>query len=149
MMETAKNPDKVEALKTFVLGNWAAIRRTLRNKLVNGCSAESHVSHILSDRLSSRSMGWSQTGADRMSKLRCYERNYGRDGIIDLVKYSREQRKHPLTRDNKEMINEISLRKIREEHYNQAKSYIERIQAYIPGLTAKKMTSIRTQLWLY
>ncbi len=149
MMETAKNPDKVETLKTFVLGNWAAIRRTLRNKLVNGCSAESHVSHILSDRLSSRPMGWSQTGADRMSKLRCYERNYGRDGIINLVKYSREQRKHPLTEENKEMINEISLRKIREEHYDQAKSYIERIQAHIPGLTAKKMTSIRTQLWLY
>lgn len=59
-------------------GNWAAIRRTLRNKLVNGCSAESHVSHVLSDGLSSRPMGWSQTGADRMSKLRYYERNYGR-----------------------------------------------------------------------
>lgn len=50
MVVSAKNPYIVEKLKTFVLGNWAAIRRTLRNKLVNGCSAESHV---LSDRLSS------------------------------------------------------------------------------------------------
>ena len=38
-------------------------------------------------------MGWSKTGADRMSKLRCYEKNYGREKIIDLVKYSRQQRK--------------------------------------------------------
>lgn len=38
--------------------------------------AEGHVSHVLSDRLSSCPMGWSQTGADRMSKLRCYERNH-------------------------------------------------------------------------
>ncbi len=40
MIASAKNPDTVEKLKTFVLGNWAAIRRTLRNKLVNGCSAD-------------------------------------------------------------------------------------------------------------
>lgn len=66
---------------------------TLRNKLVNGCSAESYVSHVLSDRLSSRPMGWSQRGADRMSKLRCYEKNYGRDGIINLVRISREEKR--------------------------------------------------------
>lgn len=89
MMQSAKKPEKVENHRKFVLGNWSAIRRTLRNKLVNGCSAESHV---LSDRLSSRPMGWSQIGADRMSKLRCYERNNGRESIINLVKYSREQR---------------------------------------------------------
>ena len=146
MMQSAKNPDKIENLKTYVLGNWPAIRRTLRNKLVDGCSAESHVSHVLSDRLSSRPMGWSQTGADRMSKLRCYERNYGRDGIINLVRYSRKQRKLKATEDN--ITKEISLRELRAEHYNQAKGYIERIQAQVPGLTVRKTASIRTQLKL-
>ena len=131
-----------------MLGNWAAIRRTLRNKLVNGCSAESHVSHVLSDRLSSRPMGWSQTGADRMSKLRCYERNYGREKIIDLVKYSREQRKQKRTGTDNEIIEKVSLRQIRAEHYDQAKSYIERIQATMPGQTARKTAGIRTQLRL-
>ena len=87
MMRSAKSPDKIEDLRKYVLGNWAAVRRTLRNKLVYGCSAESHVSHVLSDRLSSRPMGWSQTGADRMSKLRCYDRNNGKSKIIQLVKY--------------------------------------------------------------
>ena len=55
--------------------------RTYHSKVITGCSAESHVSHVLSDRLSSRPMGWSKTGADRMSKLRCYEKNYGREKI--------------------------------------------------------------------
>lgn len=55
-------------------------------KLLSGCSAEGHVSHVLSDRMSSRPMGWSQTGADRMSKLRGYEKNHGREKIIELVR---------------------------------------------------------------
>lgn len=66
--------------------------RTLHNKTVCGCSAESHVSHMLSDRLSSRPKGWSKTGADRISKLRCYAKNNGQEKIIDLVRYSREKR---------------------------------------------------------
>lgn len=148
MMASAKNPIKVEELKTYALGNWAAIRRTLRNKLVNGCSAESHVSHILSDRLSSRPMGWSQIGADRMSKLRCYERNYGREGIIELVRYSRKQRKLDATGTEGIPVKEISLREIRKDNYDQAKSYIERIQGHISGLTAKKSAAIRTHLRL-
>lgn len=148
MINCAKNPDRVEELKKYVLGNWSAIRRTLRNKLVGGCSAESHVSHVLSDRLSSRPMGWSQTGADRMSKLRCYERNYGRDGIIKLVRYSREQRKQAATGTDNMPVEVVTLRQIRAEHYNQAKSYIERMQATIPGTTARKSTRIRTQLRL-
>lgn len=148
MMQSAKNPERIENLRKYVLGNWAAIRRTLRNKLVNGCSAESHVSHVLSDRLSSRPMGWSQTGADRMSKLRCYERNYGREGIIDFVRYSREQRVLKATGTDCVPIKEVSLREIRADHYDQAKSYIDRIQAHIPGLAVRKTASIRTQLKL-
>ena len=91
-------------------------------------------------------MGWSQTGADRMSKLRCYERNYGREGIINLVRYSREDRKLKATGTDGVPVKEVSLREIRAEHYDQAKSYIERIQGHIPGLTAKKSAAIRTQL---
>jgi hypothetical protein len=148
MLYSANKPEKIENLRSYVLGNWAAVRRTLRNKLVNGCSAESHVSHVLSDRMSSRPMGWSQTGADRMSKLRCYERNYGRAGIINLVRYSREQKLLNATGTDNVPIKEISLREIRTEHYDQAKSYIERLRAHIPGLSAKKTASIRTQLKL-
>lgn len=42
-----------------------------------GCSAESHVSHILSDRLSSRPRVWSARGIDRMARLRVEVANGG------------------------------------------------------------------------
>lgn len=148
MMSVAENPDAIQELRTFALGNWAAIRRSLRDKNVGGCSAESHVSHILSDRLSSRPMGWSETGADRMSKLRCYERNYGREKIIELVRYSREVRKGYRTGTDDIPVKRYSIRELTAENYDQAKSYIERIQATIPVLTARKTLSIRNHLRL-
>ena len=146
MIKSANHPERIEELRTFVLGNWAAIRRTLRNKLVGGCSAESHVSHVLSDRLSSRPMGWSQTGADRMSRLRCYDRNYGREKIIELVRYSRKKERGLRTGTDDDVLKRISVREVTAEHYDQARSYIDRIQASIPGLNAKKTVSIRTHL---
>ena len=148
MLASAKNQDPIEDLRSYVLGNWAAVRRMLRGRQVNGCSAESHVSHMLSDRLSSRPMAWSPEGADRMSKLRCFEKNYGREKIIDLVKYSRNQRKLQHTGTEDIPVKELTLRQIKAEHYDQSKSYIERIQATIPGLTARKNVAIRTQLRL-
>lgn len=147
MLLSAKNPQRVEDLRSYVLGNWAAVRRTLRNKLVDGCSAESHVSHVLSDRLSSRPMGWSQRGADRMSKLRCFERNKGRGEIIQLVKYSRYRSKLAATGTDDIMLKKISASDVLANHYNQASSYIERIQAHIPFGTVKKIFSIREGLW--
>lgn len=46
MISCAKNPEPVEQLQTFVVGNWAAVMRTYHNKTITGCSAESHVSHV-------------------------------------------------------------------------------------------------------
>lgn len=83
-----------------------------------------------------------------MSKLRCYEKNFGREKIIDLVRYSRGHRKQARTGTDDAMIEKVTLRQIRAEHYDQAKSYIERIQATIPGMTVRKAVSIRTQLRL-
>ncbi len=147
MMASSKSPEKVECLRKYVLGNWSAVRLTLRNKIVEGCSAESHVSHVLSDRLSSRPMGWSQTGADRMSKLRCYERNNGRAEIIRLVKYSRNQRLLKATGTDDIPVAELTLRNVLAEHYKQTRSYIDRIQAHIPYGTVKKSISIQERLW--
>ena len=93
-------------------------------------------------------MAWSETGADRMSKLRCYERNYGREKIIDLVQYSRERRKLAKTgTDNREEVH-VPLRNVVFEHYNQSRSYIDRMQATIPYGTVRKMAAIREQIKL-
>jgi hypothetical protein len=53
------------------------------------CSAEGHVSHILSDRMSSRPMGWSRAGADRIARLRAFSFNGG-----DFLELLKTQEKH-------------------------------------------------------
>ena len=143
MAASGRNAERIESLRTYVLENWAAIRRTLRNKLVQGCSAESHVSHVLSDRLSSRPLSWSQKGADKMSKLRCYERNYGREKLLQLVRLGREERKLGATGTEGISVKEIRLRDVLKEHSDASKKYIDGIQASILGETVKKTFSIR------
>lgn len=66
----------VAEVRTYVIGNWEAIQRQYLEDYI-GCSAEGHVSHVLSDRLSSRPMGWSMDGADQMASLRVFKFNGG------------------------------------------------------------------------
>ena len=76
--------------RDFILRDWTATKlRLLRRSGVVGSSTEGHVSHILSSRMSSRPMGWSKRGADRMAKLRAYSRNEG-----DMLKLVRYQKRH-------------------------------------------------------
>lgn len=58
-----------ESLK-YIERNWKGIRsRVKREERVIRSSTESHISHVLSARMSSRPMGWSKEGAD---KLQCH-----------------------------------------------------------------------------
>ena len=74
----------------YFLNNWMAARIRLTNrKTVKGCSAEGHVSHVLSARMSSRPMGWSRRGADKMCRLRAYYLNGG--DMLELVRYQERE----------------------------------------------------------
>ena len=78
----------VDTAKKYILNNWSGIMHQVKAKDVNfGCSAEGHVSHIFSDRMSSRPLGWSRTGADKMARLRVYRANKG--NMLDLVRYQK------------------------------------------------------------
>ncbi len=60
-----------EQLMNYILNNEEGIRNLYKNKeILHGCSAEGHVSHIYSDRMSSRPMGWKTRNVNNMSKLR-------------------------------------------------------------------------------
>ena len=60
-----------EKLMNYILNNRNSISNYYKyRKLLHGCSAEGHVSHIYSDRMSSRPMGWKTQNIDNMSKLR-------------------------------------------------------------------------------
>ena len=76
----------VEAAKGYILGNWPGIMEKVRSKDKQlKCSAEGAVSHVYASRMSSRPLGWSRTGADKMARLRIYYYNKG--NMLELVRY--------------------------------------------------------------
>lgn len=77
---------RMEQAREYILSNWRAAKRRLKHKDgIKGSSTEGHVSHVLSSRMSSRPMGWSEKGACKMSKLRAYHLNGG--DMLELVRY--------------------------------------------------------------
>ena len=80
----------VEQAERYLLGNWDGIMERIRdqNKEVK-CSAEGHISHVFADRMSSRPLGWSRKGADKMARLRVYEKNGG--DMLELVRYQKKE----------------------------------------------------------
>ena len=88
--EKESKKEAVQEAKAYILGNWSGIIQSIMNKDENiRCSAEGHVSHIYADRMSSRPLGWSKTGADRMSRLRIYRMNGG--DMLSLVRYQKKE----------------------------------------------------------
>ena len=80
---------RIKENSDYILENWTAAGLRLKHKEgVKGCSAEGHVSHILSSRMSSRPMGWSIKGMSKMAELRAYYYNGG--DMLELVRYQKE-----------------------------------------------------------
>jgi hypothetical protein len=75
--EKAETKNKQEQLVNdtrYLLSHWDQI--TAGHALdAPGCSAEGHISHVLSARLSSRPMGWSIAGLNQMAALRVMDAN--------------------------------------------------------------------------
>lgn len=68
----------VEESLSYIRRNWKGIRKRIKKEEgILGSSTESHVSHVLSARMSSRPMRWSKKGADKVSQLRIYWKNVG------------------------------------------------------------------------
>jgi len=80
--ETETKKKSVREARKYILGNWDGIRNQYEADYA-GCSAEGHISHILSSRLSSRPLGWCKKGVDQMARLRAFEANGGL--VYDLL----------------------------------------------------------------
>jgi len=68
---------RVLEVRSYLFENWKGIENATKYPDIIGCSAEGHVSHVLSERLSSRPMGWSLVGSEQMSRLRAFIFNGG------------------------------------------------------------------------
>ncbi len=93
--------ERFAACRTYILGNWDSIQNRNRKGYVE-CSAEGHISHVLSHRLSSRPLSWSKKGSETVAKLRVYTRNGGSiRGLLDTAKERTMKDKVQLTLDSK------------------------------------------------
>lgn len=82
------SPKREKSIKdgyTYVMNHWAGIHEALTDRTA-ASSTEGQVSHTLSDRMSSRGMGWSSLGAQQMARLRTYAANGG-----NIQQYALEQ----------------------------------------------------------
>ena len=137
----------VQECRTYLTGNWEYIQRAFHDKHVPGCSAEGHVSSVYSERMSSRPMGWSGTGSDRMCRLRCFIRNYGREKVIDLVKCRRERELVAAGATGTEGMIEEPQRRRHTAAQREAMKYAEVLHGSIAeGSTVRKILAIREQI---
>ena len=151
MRKSAPNLKPVDECETFLANNWEAVQRAFHAPGVIGCSAEGHVSHLYSDRMSSRPMAWSETGADRMCRLRCFVRTNGKQKVIDLVKARRKEAMRPLAATGTDGV-EISLNSVR-KRYTKARletaAYAEALHAELSSTLTRKHISIALHKALY
>ena len=80
--EAETKAEAVRTAKTYIMNHWENIKHHY-SRDYSGCSAEGHISHIYSDRLSSRPLGWSRDGVDQMARLRVFAANGG--NIFELA----------------------------------------------------------------
>ena len=142
---TESKQKAVERSKNYILGHWTSIMNSVKNRKDNiHCSAEGHVSHVFSDRLSSRPLGWSVVGADKMSQLRVYKRN-GRS-MLELVRYQKEEM--PLAAGAENLI--LSAHNIlNSERRSQRKlGALAGVTTYsIPYPQIKKIAALKNHIW--
>ena len=63
--------ERKEKILKYILNNKEGINNLYKyQKEIHGCSAEGHVSHLYSARLSSRPLGWKEINVNNISKLR-------------------------------------------------------------------------------
>ena len=134
---------QAEEAAGYILSNWTAAKLRLRHKDgVLGSSTESHVSHILSARMSSRPMGWSRQGAAKMAELRAYYFNGG--NMLELVRYQKKGQTE-VQEEEKPVLSSTQILNSERNRHRELGKYVESITHSIP-LQNKKKVYFQTQI---
>lgn len=143
-LENETGIKRIAEAKEYILSNWAAAKLRLRHQDgVKGSSTEGHVSHILSNRMSSRPMGWSVRGATKMAKLIAYERNGG--DMLELVRY--QKRNLPKAAgDEYEVLSSVDVIQSEKNRHGELGKYVESISHSI-SLQNKKIVYFNSHIW--
>ena len=135
---------RMEEARKYITSNWTAAKLRLRHKGgVKGCSAEGHVSHILSSRMSSRPMGWSIKGASKMSQMRAYYVNGG--DMLELVRYQKKELPKAAGAEY-DILSSLDIIRSEKNRHGQLGKYMERIKNTVP-LEIKKKAYFQSHVW--
>lgn len=143
--DTDSRRKAVERAKTYILGNWPAIVLSMTSDDKNiRCSAEGHVSHVYSDRMSSRPLGWSRVGADKMARLRIYWKNGG--SMLNLIRY--QDKELPIAAGAQEVIYSATQMISMENKNRERLGDLADIPVYsIPYPQIKKKAALKNHIW--
>lgn len=135
----------VEISKAYILGNWSGIMSSMTGEDKDvGCSAEGHVSHIYSDRMSSRPLGWCRTGVDKMARLRIYRQNRG--NMLELVRYQKQEFK--MAAGAEDVVLSASEMIASENRNKERLGSLADIHTYsIPYPQIKKIAALKNHIW--
>ena len=135
----------VETSKGYILSNWSGIQISMKGKDKNiKCSAEGHVSHVLSDRMSSRPLGWSRIGCDKMARLRVYQKNKG--NMLELVRF--QKRELQMASGAEEIIYSVSEMIAMENRNKKKLGNMADTPVYsIPYPQIKKIAALKNHIW--
>ena len=132
-----KEQKKLEESLKYIKNNWQGIRRRVKNEEgIAGSSTESHISHVLSSRLSSRPKGWCMEGLDKMAQLRVYWKNGG--SLLELVKYQKEEKITEKTEEEK-YFSATEMVTWEKKHRKTNGKYIEALRASISSQISAKV----------
>lgn len=135
---------RIADAKEYILSNWTAAKQRLKHKDgIKGSSTEGHVSHILSSRMSSRPMGWSITGATKMSKLRAYYLNGG--DMLELVKYQKKELPQAVGAEY-EILSSAQILQSEKNRHGMLGKYTEAISHSI-SLQNRKIIYFNSHIW--
>ncbi len=143
--DTESKRKAVETSMDYILGHWGAIMNGVRNRKDDiHCSAEGHISHIYADRMSSRPLGWSKRGADKMARLRVYKKNGG--DMLELVRYQKQEL--PKAAGMEEVICSAEEVLKSERKNRKAQGIYADMPAYsIPYAQIRKIAAIKNHIW--
>ena len=140
--EEEKTEKRIKESARFILSNWTAAKIRLRKSNgVVGSSTEGHVSHVLASRMSSRPMGWSKKGVDKMAQLRAYWWNKG--NMLALVRYQKKQLKK--VSGAEELLTIAEIEKWERMHSKTNGKYFDWVQCS-PAEKKKKKLAIREHI---
>ena len=143
--ESESKHKSVENAKNYILGNWDGIMQGVRNRnIVKGCHAEGNVSHIYADRMSSRPLGWSAEGADKMARLRVYHENGG--NVLELVRWQKEPLKQVVGAE-KQIYSPGELIQSERSKFGELGKYVNAMTHDIPYPQVKKIAKFKGHIW--